>query len=122
MKYFGNNDYELRYNRSAVNSTINNAEAKIAELCKNIDNLEYYLSELETNAHDKPGTNVDEDYKDFEKLLGYEALTGLLKEVSDHLDALKNDMSNYERSVQNNIERRRREEEARRRQNSIKFN
>ena len=114
MKYFRSTDYDLCYNKSAANYTISSIERLISEACRNIDNLEYYLQELEKNAHDKQGTTVDEDCKDFEEILGYNSVTGLLQELSYEMDDLKSDMRSYERIVAENQERRRREEAARR--------
>lgn len=118
MKYFNASDYELCYNKSSLNHAISIAERIISDLCKNINNLEYYISEMENNAHDKNGTRVDEDYRDYQRLLGPSSLTGLLRDVSKDLDELKNDMSQYENKVNENKERRRQEEERKAREAS----
>lgn len=118
MKYFNSSDYELCYNKASLNSAISAAERIITDICKNVNNLEYYISEMENNAHDKNGTRVDEDYRDFQQLLGSNSLIGLLQDVSDDLDDLKQDMSQYESKVSENKERRRREEERKAAQSS----
>lgn len=113
MKYFSSNDYDLCYNKSSLNNAINSAEKIITDICKNVNNLECYISEMENNAHDKCGTRVDEDYRDYQQLLGPNSLVGLLEDISKDLDELKQNMSQYERKVNENQERRRREEERR---------
>lgn len=118
MKYFNSNDYDLCYNSSSLNNAISLAERIVADLCKNVTNLEYHISEMESAAHDKIGTRVDEDYKDFERLLGPSSLTGLLQDISNELDELKQDMNQYERKVNENKERRRQEEERKARESS----
>ncbi len=122
MKFFNGDDYEVRYNKGPLLAAINEAEQIVRELCGNINGLVDSITELELNAHDKEGTRVDENYKDYQELLGDSSLPGLLDKVSKHLDELKEEMDSYEKCVERNQERRRRQEEERRRRlSSFRF-
>ena len=103
-----------------IENTINNMviPTKVSELTNDSKYAtEDFVTTRYCNAIDMQVlkyNNILTHYKDFEEILGYNSVTGLLQELSYEMDDLKSDMRSYERIVAENQERRRREEAARR--------
>ena len=125
MKYFNSNDYEISYDTYKVKRYLSEGDQVLEDLAKNLNNLVMYVSNLEAIAHDKQGTRVDEDYKDFEAILGDDGLKSFVGSMETVFESIRNAMNEYERVVRTNQirreEERRREEEERKRAEEAKF-
>lgn len=74
-------------------------DSDLGNICKQVANIVSTLDDLQKIAHDKENTNVAQDYKDFETIIGNDAegLNGYLVDAQDLLVSIQKTLYEWQR-------------------------
>ncbi len=100
---YGLEEDSIEYNvDDAINILVNGIDGDINNICDIISNIITTLNSLQKIAHDKENTNIAQDYKDFETIIGNDAegLNGFVYDAYDVCVSIYNTLQEWQRITQ----------------------
>lgn len=98
FSYFTEDD-ALEYDVQAAKQALGSLEQDLYSIQGKLSTLVSHLSDLQDHCHDKEGTNIAEDYKDFAALIGDDAsgINGYMLDATDLVTGIYDTVTEWER-------------------------